>query len=145
MSLLSLATGDECYFNPLLFVVVADENGLFYPDNAVDFMDTWRQFERLYERGVVKSIGVSNFNTSQLQRLLEEGSIKPEVNQIESHPHFNNDDLVQFCQQNDIHVTGMNGGFEGVSSEVKVTRKNEKKMRRVKGRGSKKKRRKKEV
>jgi len=82
-----------------------DENGLFYPDNGVDFMDTWREFERLYEEGVVKSIGVSNFNTSQLQRLLKECSMKPEVNQIESHPHFNNDDLVQFCQQHGIHVT----------------------------------------
>jgi len=82
-----------------------DENGLFYPDNGVDFMDTWRRFEELLKTGVVKSIGVSNFNVTQLQRLLKECSVKPDVNQIESHPHFNNDDLIQFCQQNGIHVT----------------------------------------
>lgn len=82
-----------------------DENGLFYPDNGVDFMDTWSQFESLYYRGVVKSIGVSNFNTKQLERLLRECVVKPAVNQIESHPHFNNKDLIRFCKDNDIHVT----------------------------------------
>jgi len=82
-----------------------DEHGVFYPDNGVDFLDTWRRFEDLYKSGVVKAIGVSNFNSTQLERLLEKCVVKPVVNQIESHPYFNNQDLVQFCQRNNIHVT----------------------------------------
>jgi len=82
-----------------------DEKGMFYPDNDVDFMETWTQFEKLYHRGVVKAIGVSNFNAKQLDRLLSECVVKPAVNQIESHPHFNNSDLVRYCDENGIHVT----------------------------------------
>jgi len=82
-----------------------DENGMFYPDNEVDYVETWRQFEKLYRKGVVKAIGVSNFNCHQLDRLLRECVVKPAVNQIESHPYFNNDDLIRFCNKNDIHVT----------------------------------------
>ena len=80
---------------------------MFYPDNDVDFMETWTQFEKLYHRGVVKAIGVSNFNAKQLDRLLSECVVKPAVNQIESHPHFNNSDLVRYCDENGIHVTGL--------------------------------------
>ena len=69
-------------------------------------METWSQFEKLYQRGIVKAIGVSNFNAQQLERLLRECLVKPAVNQIESHPHFNNKDLIRFCEENHIHVTG---------------------------------------
>ena len=86
--------------------ILTDEKGLFYPDNGVDFMETWSQFEKLYHRGIVKAIGVSNFNVEQLERLLRECLVKPAVNQIESHPHFNNEDLIRFCEENHIHVTG---------------------------------------
>lgn len=82
-----------------------DSKGLFYPDNEVDFLETWSEFEKLYQRGVVKAIGVSNFNTQQLDRLLKECVVKPAVNQIESHPHFNNDILIRYCEHNGIHVT----------------------------------------
>lgn len=58
-----------------------DENGkLIYSD--VDYIDTWRAMEECVQKGMVKSIGVSNFNSHQLQRILDSCRIKPVTNQV---------------------------------------------------------------
>ena len=51
-----------------------------------EYVSTWRTFERLQAEGKVHSIGVSNFKPSHLERLLEETSVVPAVNQIEGSP-----------------------------------------------------------
>lgn len=61
--------------------------------------------EDLVKEGKVKNIGVSNFNIKQLQDILDSCEIKPVTNQIEVHPYFQNDALVEFCQKNGILVT----------------------------------------
>lgn len=55
-------------------------------------------------KGKAKAIGVSNFNQSQLQRLIDNGSSVPENLQIEIHAYFQQESLVQFCQDNNITV-----------------------------------------
>lgn len=57
-------------------------------------------------KGLAKSIGVSNFNSEQLTRLLENCKIKPVVNQIEVNPNINQKKLIKFCADHDIAVTG---------------------------------------
>lgn len=61
--------------------------------------------EKLVADGLVKNIGVSNFNIEQLQRLLKHAQIKPTVNQIECSPHVTPLDTIKFCKENDIVVT----------------------------------------
>jgi diketogulonate reductase-like aldo/keto reductase len=61
--------------------------------------------ENFVDEGKVKSIGLSNFNISQIKEVLEKCRIKPVVNQVEVHPYFQNTELVDFCQTNDIIVT----------------------------------------
>ena len=56
-------------------------------------------------KGLVRSIGVSNFNQEQLADLIKECNIKPVVNQIEFHPYLQSKSLIDYCHQNDIHVT----------------------------------------
>ncbi|WP_029136336.1 aldo/keto reductase [Nakamurella lactea] len=51
-------------------------------------INAYRALEKLLDDGRVRAIGVSNFMTEHLQRLLEATSIVPAVNQIELHPYF---------------------------------------------------------
>lgn len=64
----------------------------------------WSQMEKLVEKGKVKAIGVSNFKINQLQSLIDNCTIKPYVNQIEFHPGFMQQDIVDYCKVNDIIV-----------------------------------------
>ena len=61
-----------------------------------DFVDTWRAMQEISESGRVKAIGVSNFQEKHLQRLFDETSIVPAVNQIEVHPYLVQDTLRAF-------------------------------------------------
>lgn len=81
-----------------------DENGkLIYSD--VDYVDTWKALEECVQKGLVKSIGVSNFNSHQLQRILDSCSIKPVTNQVECHPYLNQKKLIEYCHAKNITVT----------------------------------------
>ncbi|CAH1269925.1 AKR1A1 [Branchiostoma lanceolatum] len=71
----------------------------------VDYVDTWKAMESLVDEGLAKSIGVSNFNRQQLERLLQNCRIKPAVNQVELHPYLAEQDLVDFSKDNGIHLT----------------------------------------
>lgn len=66
--------------------------------------ETWLAMQELYKSGKVKAIGVSNFLQRHLESLLSGASISPMVNQLEIHPRYQQKDLVQYCQDNDILV-----------------------------------------
>ncbi|RAL10544.1 aldo/keto reductase family protein [Aspergillus homomorphus CBS 101889] len=65
---------------------------------------TWAAMERLVDKGKVRLIGVSNFNTLKINRLLQTARIPPAVNQIEIHPYLQQTELVAFCKERGIHV-----------------------------------------
>ncbi|RDS65363.1 aldo/keto reductase [Streptomyces sp. M7] len=52
------------------------------------YVDTYKALEKLLADGRVRAIGVSNFLPEHLERLIEETSVVPAVNQIELHPHL---------------------------------------------------------
>ncbi len=60
------------------------------------YVDTWRAFQRLYDEGRARSIGVSNFHVGHLQRLFQETDVVPAVNQVELHPWLQQQELRQF-------------------------------------------------
>ncbi|KAI5635062.1 aldo/keto reductase family domain-containing protein [Phthorimaea operculella] len=78
-----------------------DQNGC---DMKIDYIDTWKGFEQVYDMKLARSIGVSNFNVDQLDRLLKCCRIKPQVNQVEINFNLGQKCLVDYCQTNGIVV-----------------------------------------
>jgi diketogulonate reductase-like aldo/keto reductase len=69
-------------------------------------MIVWRQMEQLVEMGLVKSIGTSNMTISKMELLLRDAKIKPVVNEMEIHPHFQQPALFNFMVSNNIVPIG---------------------------------------
>ncbi|QIY83254.1 aldo/keto reductase [Chryseobacterium sp. NEB161] len=66
--------------------------------------ETWKAMEELYKTGVVKSIGVSNFMLPHIKALLESAEIIPAVNQIEFHPGYTQQKVVDYCKEKGIAI-----------------------------------------
>ncbi|CAI6342401.1 unnamed protein product [Periconia digitata] len=70
-----------------------------------DFSKTWAEMEKLLSTGLVKAIGVANFSTVNLEKLLQTAKVVPAVNQTELHPLLPQGKLNKFCTQHGIHQT----------------------------------------
>jgi alcohol dehydrogenase (NADP+) len=71
-----------------------------------NYMKTWRQMETLVGMGLVRSIGSSNMTIPKLKLLLRDARIRPAVNEMELHPHFQQPELFQFVVENGIQPVG---------------------------------------
>ena len=85
---------------------VDERSPLAVPYEHEVFVDTWAQMERLVERGLVRHIGTSNMTEAKLDLLLSDVSIRPAVNQMELHPHFQQAELFDYLHQNAIEPIG---------------------------------------
>lgn len=85
-------------------IFTGDENGLAI-DGRVDFTETWTGMEDVLKDGLVKSIGVSNFNSEQIARLLKSSKTLPVTNQVECHPYLAQRKLIDFCLAKGIPLT----------------------------------------
>src|SRR5665213_1095525 len=59
------------------------------------YVETWEAFIELQSEGLVRAIGVSNFQPEHLERIVAETGVTPAINQIELHPHFQQTGLRQ--------------------------------------------------
>lgn len=84
-----------------------DENGK-WEYHETDLCATWEAMEACKDAGLVKSLGVSNFNKRQLELILNKPGLKhkPVSNQVECHPYFTQPKLLEYCRQKDIVIVG---------------------------------------
>jgi 2,5-diketo-D-gluconate reductase A len=62
---------------------------IHWPSPAQDlYLETWKAFEKVLANGLVRNIGVSNFQPAHLERLMLNSDVKPTINQVERHPFF---------------------------------------------------------
>ena len=71
-----------------------------------NYMKTWRKMEELVDLGLVRHIGTSNMTIPKLKPVLRDARIKPAVNEMELHPHFQQPELFQFVVENGIQPVG---------------------------------------
>lgn len=67
-------------------------------------LEAWKALEEAYEAGKIKAIGVSNFEKEDLVNILENGRIKPMVNQVLAHISNVPTAMIEYCEENDILV-----------------------------------------
>ena len=94
-----------------------------WPNPSVGrYVDTWRAMIELRDRGLVRSIGVSNFTQDFLSRLIDETGVTPAVNQIELHPYFPQQEMRGFHAANGIVTEAWSplGKGSGVRSEPAI-------------------------
>jgi alcohol dehydrogenase (NADP+) len=92
---------------------VATKKGVVFPSEPPDYIpldqlpiiETWVQMEKAKELGLASHIGVSNFSKQKLKDLVSKAKIKPEMNQIELHPLLQQNELVNFCRDENILIT----------------------------------------
>ncbi|XP_069364087.1 aldo-keto reductase AKR2E4-like isoform X2 [Maniola hyperantus] len=72
----------------------------------IDYLETWRGMVEAKQQGLAKSIGICNFNLTQMERLWENSEVKPAVLQIETNLNLQQPELREFCLNHDIQVMG---------------------------------------
>ncbi len=68
------------------------------------YNETYRALEELHDQGLVRAIGVSNFNIHHLEDLMGSCRVKPMVNQVEFHPLHTQKRLFAFCRKEGIQL-----------------------------------------
>ncbi|GAB2611052.1 aldo/keto reductase [Belliella aquatica] len=83
----------------------AESREQFYTYSDVPIGQTWQGMQGVKSEGLVKHIGMSNFNIAKLKEVIAVGGNGPEMNQVEMHPYLRQECLVDFCQSNGILMT----------------------------------------
>lgn len=89
-----------------------------WPARAYDPEETMKAFNQLVEEGKIDNIGVSNFSPEQIEEAQEHADTKILANQVEMHPLLQQDELVDYCQDNDMYLVAYSPLARGKVMEV---------------------------
>ncbi|HZK27475.1 MAG TPA: aldo/keto reductase [Thermoclostridium sp.] len=82
------------------------------------YVDSYKAMIKLYNEGLIKAIGVSNFHIHHLEHLMSETDVVPVVNQVELHPWLNQSQVIEFCRKHNIQVQAYSPLMGGHLSEA---------------------------
>lgn len=68
------------------------------------YIETYKEIEKLYKEGLIRSIGVCNCQQHHIETIIKECEIKPMVNEFEVHPLFTQKPLVQYCHDQGMQI-----------------------------------------
>lgn len=73
---------------------------------GLSLIEAWNEMIKLRDEGLVKNIGVSNFDVPHLKILKDNCSVIPQVNQLEFHPYLPNQspEIIKYCKENNILI-----------------------------------------
>ena len=94
------------------------------------FLETWKALEKIYKEGRVRAIGISNFLSVHLDKLLPQAEITPMVNQVEYHPYLMQKELFEQCRQNNIVYQAWSPIMQGRVFDISELKKIAKKYRK---------------
>jgi D-xylose reductase len=98
-------------------------NTMIPDDRGTTIAQTWEAMESLVAKGLVKNIGVANFPAILILELLKTTKVPISCNQIELHPHHNQQDYVAFLKRKGIAVTGFSplgsAGYQEIGMDQK--------------------------
>jgi diketogulonate reductase-like aldo/keto reductase len=77
------------------------------------YKETWKALEKLYKDGLVRAIGVSNFQVHHLEDVMADCEVVPMVNQVEYHPLLTQKELHAFCKQHKIQLEAWSPLMQG--------------------------------
>jgi len=86
-------------------------------------LHTWRAMEELYEKGLIRAIGVSNFKVHHLEYLMTACKVIPAVNQVEFHPKHSQPGLLEFCKKHQIQLEAWSPLIAGEAFKIPVIKK----------------------
>nr|CAH0109272.1 unnamed protein product [Daphnia galeata] len=81
-----------------------DDNGKLILDFDSNMITLWKAMESQVEAGRAKAIGLSNFNSHQIERIVQTSRIKPANLQVEMHAYFQQKRLRAYCKKHDIVI-----------------------------------------
>jgi alcohol dehydrogenase (NADP+) len=85
---------------------VSTRNPNAVPYIHANYMRTWRKLEELVDRGLVRHIGTSNMTIPKMNLLLRDARIRPAVNEMELHPHFQQPEFFAYLREHAIESIG---------------------------------------
>lgn len=79
--------------------------GDFIPLSQIPLAETWAGMQDAVQKQLTRHIGVANFTVANLKSISQGATIAPEVNQVEMHPYLQQQNLLDYCNENGIHIT----------------------------------------
>ncbi|XP_068949230.1 aldo-keto reductase family 1 member A1 [Petaurus breviceps papuanus] len=73
--------------------------------DTTHYKETWKAMEALVAKGLVRALGLSNFNSRQIDDILSVARVRPVVLQVESHPYLAQNELIAHCHERGLEVT----------------------------------------
>jgi alcohol dehydrogenase (NADP+) len=91
---------------------VAEQEALAFPEDEdgeratadCSLVEAWANLEEVHARGRARTLGLCNVSREQIERVLDRGTVRPALVQVERHPYRPRTDLVAFCHERGIRV-----------------------------------------